>query len=109
MSGKSGEELACFETFAVGDRLPDEVGRRRQEVNIAGPRVEDGPVVGVGIAGPHQVGGSPPGAVGHQQVDNLADAGQLAVPAAAYTVRPFTVASTTGRPASAALRRNARR
>lgn len=52
-------------------------------------------------------GGAP---AANQHEESVADVGQLAVdPLLAKTVRPFTVASTTGKPARAACRRNTRR
>ncbi len=72
------EVLACCELY--DRRLSARgIGRRGDQVNVAGSRIEDGPIGRIVVAGPHEIGGDPPRASVHQQVDKFADAGQLAV------------------------------
>ena len=78
-------------------------------MNVAGKRIEDDPVVRVVELGPDETCGSRPArSYRPAQEDMVADAGQLTVPWA-WTLRPRTVASTTGSAAIAARPMNARR
>jgi hypothetical protein len=80
-------------------------------MDVARKGIKDDPVVRIVELGPDETcGGRPAGSylLGPPQDDMVADAGQLTVPWA-WTLRPRTVASTTGSAAIAARPMNARR
>ena len=79
-------------------------------MNVTGERIEDDPLVRIVEVGPDQAeAGGPARIYLPVQEEMFADAGQLGVPVWAKTVRPRTVARTTGSAVTAARPKNTRR